>query len=295
LQYSCDSFSHSNIWPDQKIAPEVAPARIEEVSNYVTQALGDLQTNTKDQRYASARKATSDLQNNDLNSDITSSELVYGELSVPVLARLFNAVGIKQNEKILDVGSGDGGLVFGSSLLLAGLHKDEERNALGKCNYVQKVTGLEIVPGLYERSIQFGKEFRGLISRKKTFWKDESMLDNDSDSIADFEFRLGDIYQTHEDALLQEIIQDTTLVICFATTWSAGNANSNNGSKISLQKRNLPKLSSALSYLPKGARAVIVDGKLDCDKDGFRWGGDLRIECPDTAPYSVASLYEKIS
>ena len=39
--------------------------------------------------------------------------------------------------------------------------------------------------------------------------------------------------------------------------------------------------------------AVIVDGRLDAEGDGFDWLGDLRITCPDTAPHSTAALYRR--
>eukprot|EP00816_Leptocylindrus_hargravesii_P008530 CAMPEP_0196818366 /NCGR_PEP_ID=MMETSP1362-20130617/65251_1 /TAXON_ID=163516 /ORGANISM="Leptocylindrus danicus, Strain CCMP1856" /LENGTH=46 /DNA_ID= /DNA_START= /DNA_END= /DNA_ORIENTATION= len=45
--------------------------------------------------------------------------------------------------------------------------------------------------------------------------------------------------------------------------------------------------------MKEGARVVIIDGKLNC-QDGYRWEGDLKIHCPDTAPYSIASLYERV-
>jgi len=118
---------------------------------------------------------------------------------------------------------------------------------------------------------------------------------------AEVRFLLGDIHQPHDG--LQNVLKETTLAVCFATTWSAGNAHSNNtddgdttkqqSSTKSLQGRRLPKLSKALSStrgLTSGCRVVIIDGKLD-EEDGFSWQGDLRIHCPDTAPYSVATLY----
>ena len=63
--------------------------------------------------------------------------------------------------------------------------------------------------------------------------------------------------------------------------------------RASLRGRELPRLSRALAALPPGARAVIVDGRLDAEGDGFDWLGDLRITCPDTAPHSTAALYRR--
>ena len=52
------------------------------------------------------------------------------------------------------------------------------------------------------------------------------------------------------------------------------NNHQNGKEKTSLGGRRLPRLSTALTRLPMGARAVIVDGRLD-EKDGFRFEGDL--------------------
>ncbi len=97
---------------------------------------------------------------------------------------------------------------------------------------------------------------------------------------------LGDVHNVKSQQTL-DILSETTLAVCFATTWSAGNAR--DGST-SLDRRRLPKLSAALSHVGKGARIIVIDGRLDED-DGFDWQGDLRVDCPDTAPYSTASLY----
>lgn len=274
------------------IAPEISSQRIQTVTEYVSSALGDNDENTsaKQNRYASAREASESLL-----EEMTQSQLVYGELSIPVLARLLNAVGVQPNEQILDVGSGDGGLVLGSSILLAGgLTHENPEEGLYDTNYVKKVIGLEIVPGLYDRSIQHGVQFQQILNNEEK--KKRSIDCIPPSQMAEFEFVFGDIYQAHSDASIQTMLKETTLVVCFATTWSAGNnKNADSKSKTSLQKRKLPQLSSALSFLPKGARAVIVDGKLNCEEDGFEWQGDLKIQCPDTAPYSIASLYEKIN
>ena len=105
------------------------------------------------------------------------------------------------------------------------------------------------------------------------------------------DFFVGNVYQANEELL--STLQDTTLAVCFATTWSQMNNIDESGGvkkKTSLDGRRLPQLSLALTALPVGARVVIVDGKLD-EKDGYAWEGDLRIYCPDTAPFSIASLY----
>ena len=148
----------------------------------------------------------------------------------------------------MDIGSGDGALVFATSLLFGG--------------DISISRGVEIVPTLFERSQ----------SHKSTF---AEVLENNK-----VEFHCGDIYDC--DDTMENILADTSLAICFATTWSRGN-----------QGRELPQLSVSLGeFLTSGTKVVVVDGKLD-EKDGLMWQGDLQISCPDTVPYSIASLYQK--
>ena len=140
---------------------------------------------------------------------------------------------------------------------------------------------------MVERSIVHAKNLERILQSD-----DNELKDNQSD----IHFLLGDIHQPSKH--LQDILQETTIAVCFATTWSAGNANncSNNDElrrSISLQGRRLPKLSEALSTsLSSGSRVVVIDGKLSED-DGFIWQGDVKIICPDTAPHSIATLYYK--
>ena len=307
-----------------QIAPEISSSTIKKVTQFTSKAIGDANdddhvTISKTDRYASARKAASDyfptvkgdekIYEHSMK-EITMSDLVYGELSVPVLARLFNAVGINPNENVLDIGSGDGALVLGSSLLLATKNKNNKEND-SNWNYIKKVTGIEIVPGLYHRSLKHGHNFQNILREEDKKYKSNESNEEQKNknhlsihNMAKFQFILGDIYKIHTDPKIQSIVSETTLAVCFATTWSAGNANIDSNTNIdslqnlqkrtSLQQRLLPELSSALSFLPKGARAVIIDGKLNPAQDGFTWHGELKIECPDTAPYSIASLYEKI-
>ena len=123
--------------------------------------------------------------------------------------------------------------------------------------------GLEIVPNLYERSLQYTKAVNGL---------------NSPLMACPTRFHLGDIYDKN-DATIRTILNATTVAVCFATTWSQGSPG-----------RKLPKLSAALTHLPKQARVVVIDGLLDT-ADGFDYQGELRLYCPDTAPYSTAFLY----
>ena len=250
------------------IVPEVGEERLSKVSGWISQALGDdddTHMKNKD-RYESARLAAKELQDSK-----ESYELVYGELSVPVLATILDAVGVHQGDRFLDIGSGDGALVFAASLLYGGSED-------GSDNAIEKARGLEIVPGLYQRSL---KHLDAL----------QEITQNEHGS--PIEFVLGDVHDAHTDESLKALLQDTTLAVCFATTWSAGNAKQQQDQKTSLQGRKLHALSKALSLLPTGARTVIVDGRLN-KEDGHDWQGDLRIECPDTAPFSIASLYVKI-
>lgn len=246
-------FSVRNEVPSKhpQIAPALTPDHINHVSSQVAAVMGDVDGKKAD-RYASARSLSIDME-------VSRKELVYGELSVPVLATLLDAVGVQQGDCFLDIGSGDGGLVLGASLLYP--------------DYITKCRGLELVPGLVKRSKHHAERL--------------SMLEKDMNSV---EFLLGDVHEGSTDASISIILQNTTLSVCFATTWSAGNIKE--AKRTSLQRRLLPKLSKALTHLPLGARVIMVDARLD-EKDGYSWEGDLKIQCPDTAPFSIASLYRR--
>ena len=267
-----DAFSTTS---SSVVVPEVNPTHLAKVSQLVQAALGDRDDTTN--RYELARDAVSDFQTND-DSPPSNNELVYGELSVEVLATILDAVGVKENDVFLDIGSGDGALVLGASLLYADASCNRN-NAMNTCY------GVDIVPGLVERSKEHANNLHEILH-------DVDTSDGESDNAflrknqAEMHFILGDIHQPNNE--LRYILKETTLAVCFATTWSAGNA-----SGTSLKGRKLPKLSKALSPgLRSGCRVVIIDGKLDEDDD-FCWKGDLIVKCPDTAPYSVASLYHK--
>lgn len=251
------------------LVPEVTEARLSHVSNLVATALGDT-AGHKDDRYESARSAALALEEREAH------ELVYGELSIPVLATILDAVGVQEGDRFLDIGSGDGALVLGTSLLYA-------NNTNGE-NAIQAARGLEIVPGLYQRSLQHQKSLDNALRQDL---ENEILLQQQ----AAVEFVLGDIHDAPTDESLKQVLLDTTLAVCFATTWSAGNVQA--GKKNSLQGRRLDALSRAMSLLPTGARMVVVDGRLD-QKDGHEWEGDLKVDCPDTTPSSVASLYIKV-
>ncbi len=252
------------------IVPEVHPAHVTKVNQLVESALGD-EGDASDNRYVFARDAVTNFQEHDESPP--SNELVYGELSVQVLATILDAVGVQENDVFLDIGSGDGALVLGASLLYA----DPDTEATGGENAMKKCYGVDIVPGLVERSITHANNLHQILQDKENFLQQNQ---------AEIELLLGDIHQP--DDQLESILKETTIAVCFATTWSAENSVGT-----SLQGRKLPKLSKALSRgLSSGCRIVIIDGKLD-EEDEFTWMGDLRIQCPDTAPYSIATLYHK--
>jgi hypothetical protein len=253
--------------------PEVPTHYVAKVSQLVKSALGDGDDDNNN-RYALARDAVSDFQENDETP--LSNELVYGELSVEVLATILDAVGVQENDVFLDIASGDGALVLGASLLYADANSNCDETSNGG-NAMKMCYGVDVVPGLVERSISHAENLHTILQN------DEGYLQRNQ---ANTELLLGDIH--HPDCQLQNILEETTIAVCFATTWSSGNAKGK-----SLQRRKLPKLSKALSRgLSSGCRVVIIDGKLD-EQDEFHWMGDLRIQCPDTAPYSVATLYHK--
>ena len=245
-------------------APEISTERANHVGSLLNEAFSSLNGDSV-QRYATAREMAKLSQ-----PTMPSHELVYGELSVPVLATILDAVGVRKGDAFLDIGSGDGALVLGAAMMYP--------------DFLRASRGLELVPGLVDRSV-----------RHRTILEERQAL------TVPTEFCHGDVHGS-EPAVL-DILGDTTLAVCFATTWSAGNAaiDRKDGEEThgahgkprkrnDLQGRSLPKLSKALARMPDGARIVVVDGRLNRE-NGHQWEGDLRIDCPDTAPFSIASLY----
>ena len=301
------------------LAPEIQPTRLARVSNLVSSALGDTRSTgnsvaTSTDRYGRVRSAVAEFGRHELLSEsgahgsgggrIPPNELVYGELSLPVLATILDAVEVQEGDVFLDIGSGDGALVLGASLLYA------QSSCRGCKNVIKKAVGVDIVPGLVDRSKRHARNLDRLLDEMATASSEtaDGVINELQNHQAEVEFLLGDVHTAESDKRMSSLLADTTLAVCFATTWSAGNAKKDYGeeskqtestatrrsptSGTSLRGRKLPKLSRALSKLGQGARVVIIDGKLN-ESDGFDWQGDLRITCPDTAPYSVASLYHK--
>lgn len=225
--------------------------RIDSISHLVSETLNSDHEGDKTKRYASVRSMAS------VHQTSPRHELVYGELSIPVLATILDAVQVEENDAFLDIGSGDGALSIGAAMLYP------KRLRISR--------GLEIMPGLVARSRQNAEKLSTRLELP-------------------VEFTHGNVHHTGSDKEVASILSDSTLAVCFATTWSADNARSKD--KTSLRGRLLPKLSAALCDMPVGARIVLVDGRLD-PKDGFEWGGDMKISCPDTAPFSIATLYER--
>lgn len=184
---------------------------------------------------------------------MSASQLVYGELDVRSVARVLEAANVEEGDRFLDIGSGDGVPALAAALLFA--------RELEICR------GIEVVPALAARATEHADRLRAWLQA------------NPEVSAAPIELSEGDIYA--EDAALRATLRDTSLALCFATTWSHS------------PRRALPELSAALRAMKEGARVVIVDARLV--EVGWRWEGDLRITPPDTAPHSTARLYTRVA
>lgn len=232
-------------------APELSSVRVDEVTKLLTKTFQHINGDTV-QRYDSAREMAS------LQQELPSHELVYGELSVPVLATILDAAGVANGDSFLDIGSGDGALALGAALLYP--------------DHLRISRGLEIVPGLVERSRDHAQRLRSTLT-------------------VPVDFSLGDVHMASSIQGISDILMDSTIGVCFATTWSAGNV-SEECTK-SLRRRLLPRLSRSLAKMSLGSKIIVIDGRLD-ENDGYRWEGDLRVDCPDTAPISIAALYRRV-
>jgi len=229
----------------RKLVPEISLERRFHVQqNILDNVFGERDSVAWDERRAQARD-TSQSDGQQLNVD--PSNRVYGELGLDALVTILDAVGVREGDTLLDVGSGDGMLVAAAAALYP----------------LRTVYGIEIMPSMHQRAIKYTQQVEQLAS------------------VSPMCLACGDIYNM--DATVSKMVQDSYLVVCFATTWSRG-----------IPGRKLHRLSEALaSKLPEKAKVVIVDGVLNM-ADGWNYQGELRIQCPDTAPYSVAHLYEKM-
>ena len=215
------------------LAKELDPSSIERVNDLVAVALGDADdkingigdSQSKAHRYSSARSLVSGLESDEAPVAPTNHQLVYGELSVPVLATVLDAVGVYKGDSFLDIGSGDGGLVLGASLLYP--------------DHLQACCGVELIPGLLERSKKHHSKLQKALS-----YGCPSLLS----AAGKVDFLLGDVYDVQEGDDLASVLCTTTLAVCFATTWSLCNTIENEGAnKASLDGRKLPKLSKKAS------------------------------------------------
>ena len=239
----------SPVWA---LVPEVPFDRKVATQKVLGSVYGDSTSALRNERRAQALEAsTSDGKTLALPEHMTT----YGELGIDALVTLMDAMGVQKTDRFLDIGSGDFMLVAGAALLFA--------------EDLQVARGVEILPSFYERSLTFQKAVEEEAAQAGV-------------AIGKTESYLGDVFRPTEE--MKGIFQDTTLSVCFATTWSKG-----------IPGRRLDALSAALgsngvSSLPKKSRLVIIDGVLD-EKDGFVCEGELKLACPDTAPYSIARLY----
>eukprot|EP00536_Pseudo-nitzschia_multiseries_P003589 jgi/Psemu1/64210/estExt_Genemark1.C_560087 len=291
------------------IAPELSAGRKAYAVDVIDRVFGKEDSGTWDDRREAARATTldkkdnngdnNDHQSNDTDTDtdtdpshqqhqhqqqhlanIPQHELVYGELGIEALATILDAVGVREGDVFLDIGSGDGLLVVGAALLYP--------------DYLKAARGIEIVPELYQRSL----EFRDKFSERLRDTAGHERKTTDELELPEVSFHLGNIYDTAKTSTSQNEVDspssssldfsEATLAICFATTWSKNIP----GKKLDRLSRVLGRGGS--SELPIGARVVIIDGVLEPYRDGYSYEGELRLHCPDTAPYSIARLYTRL-
>ena len=248
------------------LAPETTPELVESVERYLSKIFGTADSAEWHARRLQAQSNEDGSHDEDVQilKNIEKHELVYGELGIESLVKILDAVGVHEGDEFLDIGAGHGMLVMAASLLYP--------------NYLKASRGIEVVPKLHELSEEYLQELH-----EHHVEQPDDPSTSLTPNFPSTELYLGDIYKP--DDVLQEILSTTNLVVCFATTWSRGNSDING--------RRLPKLSKAIQagVLAPDARIVVIDGKL-LPEDGHVYHGELRLECPDTAPYSIAYLYK---
>ena len=225
-----------------QIAPETTAIQRQSVKKVLAEVYGTENSDQWQQRRSEARIVGEE----DESLNIPLDELVYGELGIDALATILDAVGVNKGDNFLDIGAGDGMLVTGASMLYP--------------DFLEASIGAEIVPDLYERSLEFQSGLERLLEMNQS---EENILLCPQTSL-----HLGNCYQPHDE--LKGIFSNTTLAVCFATAWCRG-----------IPGRKLERLSEALgtdgvSELPAGARLVIIDGVLDHQRDGFDLKGELK-------------------
>lgn len=239
------------------IAPEVSAERVASTQTVLNRVFGGgIGGGNEDDDWDERRRQALDVSTSDgVRMAMPNHMTVYGELGIDALVTLLDAVGVEEGDEFLDIGSGDGMLVTGAALLFS--------------EHLKASRGIEILPSLYQRSLKFQQQTERLAGR-------ESL------SFCHTELLQGDIFQPTPP--VKQVLDSTTLAVCFATTWSRGEPG-----------RKLPQLSQALgaegvASLPQKSRLLIIDGVLE-ETDGFAYQGQLKLQCPDTAPHSIARLY----
>jgi hypothetical protein len=251
--------------PVPVLAPETTPLQRSQVQDVLGQVFG-----TADVFQERKSNAIDVSQTDGAILELQPQVTVYGELGLEALATVLDAVGVQKGDQFLDIGSGDGVLVAAAAQLYP--------------QHLQAARGVEIIPTLYERSLSYQEKLLQSIASPGT-----TSAETTTASLVPLccptEFYEGDVHAP--DDQLAHVFSETTVAVCFATAWASG-----------VPGRMLPRLSRSLgkggpSELPVDARVVIIDGRL-CDTDGFRYEGQIKIFCPDTAPYSLAHLFRRI-
>ena len=131
------------------------------------------------------------------------AHLEYGELGVRALAKILDAAEVGPGERFLDVGSGDGGPVLAAAMLYA------DTLAISR--------GIEIAPRRVQRSHRYVDRLRRWLSTH-----------DNPPPCAPVELLQGDVYEAAAELRSESanvaaaVLADSTLAVCFATTWSQG-------------------------------------------------------------------------
>jgi hypothetical protein len=233
----------------------MASQSIAAVEAALADVLGDGEQDSRAERRRAAQRLG---ESAGASLGLQQQQLVYGELDVAGVAKLLDAAEVRDGDRFLDIGSGDGLPTLAAALLYP--------DTLRVCR------GIELVAALADRAGHHADRLRQLLSTA-----DRGLR------AAPIELLQGDIYAATTTSTIADALRDTTIALCFATTWS------------SAPRRTLPRLSTTLHAGMAGdARIILVDARLE-ESDGWRWEGDLRITTPDTAPYSTARLYTRVA